>query len=120
MKFVFAILIAVVLAACSEKKSVSYECTMNLIEQQVRLPEEAAPLDRYARYYAADADYIYAVYVKSVDRADPNFDLPVGQRRWVADHLNLPTVLDGGCSIVNVRYNRITLKVDVPVCNGDA
>lgn len=120
MKVLVAILMAVMLAACSEKESVTSDSTMDLIEQQVRLPEEAAPLNEYARYYAADAHYVYAVYVLGAYREGPNFDLPVGQRKWIVDHRELPAVLDGGCSIVNVRYNRATLKIDFAVCNGEA
>lgn len=113
-------MIAILIAACSENAETPYKSTMDTIERQVQLPIGAAPLDEYARYYAADDNEIVAIYISLVDPANPYYDLPRGQRRWLADHRKLPLINDGGCSVVCIRYNPATGKTDIPVCNGDA
>src|SRR3546814_10899191 len=86
----------------------------------LQLPEAAASLDDYARYYANDGNEIVAIYISHVDPTNPYYDVPRGQRRWLADHRDLPLINDGGCSVVSVRYNPVTRTMDTPLCNGEA
>jgi hypothetical protein len=120
MRAVFATLIAALLVGCSEGADAPNNSTMDLIERQVQLPEGAASLDDYARYYAHDGNEIVAIYISRVDPTNPYYDVPRGQRRWLADHRDLPLINDGGCSVVSVRYNPVTRTMDIPLCNGEA
>lgn len=120
MRVLLASLVAIWIVACSEDADAPHDSMMDSIERQVKLPVEAATLDHYARYYAADGNEIVAIYISQVDPSNPYYDLPRGQRRWLADHRNLPAINDGGCSVVSIRYNPATRKADTPLCNGKA
>lgn len=120
MRAILASLIIALIVACSEGADAPNNSAMDLIERQVQLPEGAAPLDGYARYYAIEGNEIVAIYISLVDPTNPYYDLPRGQRRWLADHRNLPVINDGGCSVVSVRYDPVTRKADTPLCNGEA
>lgn len=118
---------------------------MNAIEEQIRLPEEARPLDSYARYYAAGPKgEVTGVYVVPFPDIGPDDmceevaedmttrtvacsrsegsanSLKAGERRWLDNHRNLPVVLDGGCSVVTVEFNPATREVEQVICNGVA
>lgn len=51
---------------------------------------------------------------------DTSHYLKAGQRRWVADRKALPFVADGGCMVVNVRFDLKTRKIEHAFCNGYA
>lgn len=104
------------LAACGAAENPRQAATMDVIEQQVRLPKDALALDRYSRFYtAAKSGEVIGTYV-----AGAHNDLPVGQRRWVKDIYHLPAIDDGGCFIVNVIFDPKTNKVTQAACNGVA
>lgn len=117
---------------------------MEKIEQQVNLPNGAAPLNRYARYYALDRQgQVHGVYliplpndislndgcseitanIELKDAPCPKDssslrNLKADQRRWLASVDSLPSVNDGGCSVVNVVFDRRKGKVKAVFCNG--
>jgi hypothetical protein len=111
------------LAACSgpaerQHRAVSEQSRlMEQIERQVQLSADAHELDDYARYYAIDGTRVVGTYVTYTDS---RHDLPPGQNRWIDDHRNLPVILDGGCSSVNVVYDLGTRSVEKVFCNGVA
>lgn len=89
---------------------------MDRIERQVRLPEGAAPLASYARYYAWQ------------DRGDGyrkviGVYLGVGERtpgrRWVTEN-EFPLILDGGCGMVTLSYDVAAQRIEHVTCNGEA
>ncbi|RZZ88322.1 hypothetical protein [Pseudoxanthomonas winnipegensis] len=83
------------------------------LEQQVRLPKDASPLSDYTRYYTLTADgMLVGVYVKDFDGGDRQAHL-VSKRE-------MPLILDGGCSVINVRYDPDANKVLRVFCNGIA
>ncbi len=89
---------------------------MDQIERQVRLPEGAAPLASYARYYAwQDRDdgfrKVVAVYQNLTGE-------PPG-RNWVAEN-ELPVILDGGCGVISLSYNLAAQRIEHVTCNGEA
>lgn len=43
-----------------------------------------------------------------------------GERRWVERHDDIPSVFDGGCSVVAFRYHVRTTELEAPFCNGRA
>jgi hypothetical protein len=120
MRVVFSGLIAALLVACSRDADAPNDSTMDLIERQVQLPEGTASLDDYARYYAKEGNEIVAIYISHVDPTNPYYDVPRGQRRWLADHRDLPLINDGACAVVSVRYDPVTRTMDTPLCNGEA
>ncbi|MGB5723743.1 MAG: hypothetical protein WBM39_04960 [Parasphingorhabdus sp.] len=96
-------------AAASERKF-----SLDQIEDSLILPEGAYPLDEYARYYASNEEgKIVAIY-STFENED------IGKRFWLDDYRKLPTVLDGGCSVVNIEFDRETQAIDSVFCNGEA
>lgn len=86
---------------------------MDEIERQIQLPPEAKEFERYARYYTFDDGRVIGTYVAS-GGGDPL----IGKRLWVSDKRYLPTLMDGGCVIVNVVYDPIGQKIEHTFCNG--
>lgn len=84
---------------------------MDEIERQVQLPADADELQNYARYYTFDGKRVIATYVASRGN-----DPLKGQRRWRAERL--PTVMDGGCAVVNIIYDPRARKIENTYCNG--
>ena len=145
MKTIALAIAPVLLLACSSPTKSERDVLMDRIERQVKLPEGARPLKDYARYYAnGERGEIEAIYVipfsekvlpgeiceellenfatKQVPCTDLEnpFDLPAGQRRWVKDRQHLPAISDGGCDIVNVRFDPSIGKIMESACNGVA
>ncbi len=91
---------------------------MDQIERRVKLPAEASNLNEYARYYASDGNRVVGTFIELVDPENPYYDLPIGQRRWIENHRDLPAIFDGGCSVVNILFNPATQRVEQAFCNG--
>jgi hypothetical protein len=69
---------------------------MQTIEARIRLPAGAWPIGQYRRYYAfsnKDPDLVEAIYAKG---GRPT-------RMWL-NWDELPIIVDGGCSVIWVRY----------------
>ena len=120
--------------------------TMDRIERLVRLPDGAHPLDAYARFYAdAGEGDVEAVYLIPIDfpggpgetcsevtldlelvEAPCDFtapdwaDVTAGERRWVDGVEQLPMISDGGCSVVEIRFDGVTGQVEQVACHGEA
>lgn len=143
MKSGIIIACSMILIACSTPEDGKEIRIMDQVERIVRLPTGARPIDQYARFYTYGEDgEVVAVYLL------PSSDIPqsaqceeitdemhsqaascpsvpgptgsvaAGERRWVNDRHKLPLVTDGGCSVVNVRFNPATQKVNDVYCNG--
>ncbi len=83
------------------------------LERVVRLPPAAEPIDAYARYYSLGAEDDRAILVGTYVLNAPD---PPG--RYIR---SVPVwVLDGGCSVVNVRFDLATRRVVGAFCNGVA
>ena len=109
--------VALALVGCSDTSGMQNEAVIEHIEQVVKLPEGAGKLEDYARYYAAQGDNIVGVYTYSVGQ---RYDLPTGKKRWLTDSRDLPSIMDGGCSVVEVTYNLATKRVHEIFCHGEA
>jgi hypothetical protein len=126
------------------------ERLMAAIEEQVRLPQDAAPLEHYARHYAFQTDgKVVGVYLHRVAAAPRGDDwgceeiilegneigskpIPCppepdtlqqvsgGERRWFDDPAKLPYISDGGCGMITVIFNPATNRVEHADCNGVA
>ncbi|MCW3846085.1 hypothetical protein OF829_02470 [Sphingomonas sp. LB-2] len=83
---------------------------MDKIEGPGRLPDGAAPLAAYARYYAwADIQKtkVTAVYVRGDTQG----------RRWV-EFDDLPMIFDGGCGVIELVYDVKRGGLDEIYCHG--
>ncbi|BBF68971.1 hypothetical protein [Sphingomonas bisphenolicum] len=96
---------------------------MNNIERMLVMPAEARPWHEYARYYSAEPDgKIVGIFIipDERDRQNEFYNLPAGQRRWVDDYRNLPSINDGGCGVLTVTLYPKSQKREGPFCNGEA
>jgi hypothetical protein len=106
-------LVTSILATCSISGDDRVEL-MDAIEAQVVLPGDARPLAHYARFYfAEDRKFVVGVY-----RLGDQQGHLAGSRTWVADYSFVPTMLDGGCSTVTVRFDRPAGRITLVQCNG--
>lgn len=106
------------LASCNGGADRSHDETIEQIEKQVRLPDDAGPLASYARYYTRDADLVVGIYITFVDPRYRKYDLARGLSRWVDDPRDLPSLPDSGCSAVNVIYDPVARKIEHVACEG--
>lgn len=99
------------LAGCSDSKETEL---ISQMEAGLRLPEGAAPLDHYARYYAIEGAgerrEVRGVLVRRKDAAGVH----------LVKANSLPVRFDGGCGVVNVRYSPAEKKFLLVSCNGGA
>jgi hypothetical protein len=110
----------VLATSCSSPDERHHVVLMDKVEKQVQLPEGSAPIGDYARYYAFDdRQRVVAEYIMIVDTTNHTLDVPAGKRRWVDVGSNLPSIRDGGCSVVTVLFDPKSNKVDA-WCNGVA
>jgi len=87
---------------------------MDEVEDAVRLPQAAQPLESYVRKYTYLGDgTVIGVYVL----ATMGVDKP--GRSWVAQR-DMPVIADGGCSVVTVFYDQKTRRAPTSRCNGKA
>ena len=108
--------IAMLASACSvsppeeREPSSDPQGLIELIEARVVLPKGSRPLREYTRHYAYSPDG--KVVGRFVSGAD--------ETKWLADHRDLPLILDGGCSILTIEFDPATLRFDKVACNGVA
>lgn len=84
------------------------------IESSIELPAEARPLATYARYYAGVTDedgrrLVRAVYVAGG-----------GKVVIVGDETKLPSILDGGCDVIDLKYDVTNHRLVFATCHGYA
>ncbi|GAA3888024.1 hypothetical protein GCM10022276_03920 [Sphingomonas limnosediminicola] len=92
---------------------------MDQIEKKVRMPAGSRPLAEYARYYAFDKrGHVIAVYTTFLEPSYTSLNLPAGHRRCVSDEGKLPSISDGGCGVVEVRFDPTAEEVLGVACNG--
>jgi hypothetical protein len=101
------------LTECSSASEQREAKLMNEIETTIKLPAGAEPLREYSRYYAyGQKGEVLGIYAgKYLDRSDG--------REWVKDPKHLPMIMDGGCGVVNVRFDIRSKKIEA-YCNGEA
>ena len=108
------ILVALLLmAACSSEGERRQATLMNEIEALVKLPNGAAPLQEYSRYYTYGRDdEVIGIYAG-------RYLAKNAERKWVRDSRSLPVIMDGGCGVVNISFDIRSKKAEA-WCNGDA
>jgi hypothetical protein len=89
------------------------------IEKHLIAKHSDIDLNRYARFYVHDNFVsVSAVYLFANPGYEPSQG-EVGHVYWVSTN-ELPDIMDGGCSVINLKYNTITDKLVSVFCNGDA
>jgi len=84
---------------------------LDRLEARITMPEGAAPLASYARYYARHVrGEIVGTYLRIGNE--------VPGRRWVSLE-ELPQVADGGCDVITVIAD-VRGTVRSAACNGEA
>jgi len=83
------------------------------IEASLHLPDGAAPLSSYTRYYAGTIKKGHRILLG-------HFEAGSGKVQIVPSVRDLPVVYDGGCSIVSIRYDVTAGRVLDLFCNGIA
>lgn len=137
------LLLALAPAASPAPGAAGPAALMDEVERMLELPRHSHGFEHYVRYYTIDeAGDVVGRYViprtfhsqpgamceepdgKGVWRkvkCKPIIEWPeggvAGRRYWVADVKALPGICDGGCSVVNVRWNRKSDRVEAD-CNG--
>ena len=88
---------------------------MEQVERVVKLPSGAGPLSHYKRFYAYGNDGdVLGLFLGGDFVSDS-----AAKRQWVEDYKSFPLVSDGGCGVVNLRFNLKTSKSE-SWCNGVA
>jgi hypothetical protein len=143
MTKVLVVALAVVLAGCSSAEERRQQALMDMIEARVQLPAKAWRLEEYGRYYAdagdGTVDGVYLLPSEGLDADDtctwiaadgssrvapcpprPDWEIPADERRWFKDHRELPHINDGGCSEVDVVYDKTKSALLSVTCKGEA
>jgi hypothetical protein len=83
------------------------------IEASLHLPDGAASLSSYTRYYAGTIKNGHRILLG-------HFEAGSGKVQIVRSVRELPVIYDGGCSIVSIRYDVTAERVLDLFCNGVA
>lgn len=107
---------------CSGEQTMREEIAS--LESAVVMPEGTDRLDGYTRFYAVSDDAIEARYLSNtfvsgvIKQREPLE--PLAPNIFLVGPNSLPIVMDGGCSVLSLRYDRRTHEITGPVCNGVA
>ncbi len=101
------------LAACgspsAQARDSEVEAAIAALERDVPLPDATLALDSYDRYYSVSPGRIEAVYLRSQTGAG---------RVHVVERDSAPKPKAGGCSVVNIAFDRASNRFDRVLCNG--
>ena len=109
------LLLAVGTAAFSSSEDHALTLDMiGKIESNIAMPKGARSLDAYARYYTMYAEkgsqILHGVFVLESKQSGVH----------IVERSKMPGVFDGGCLVVNFKYDLATDRVIEVFCNGVA
>ncbi len=84
------------------------------IEASLDMPAKAFPLDTYVRYFAGEVADNRRLVVGEFLHDPENAGVRIVERE------KMPEVLDGGCGVVNLKYDIERKEVLAFFCNGEA
>ncbi|WP_152536462.1 hypothetical protein [Sphingobium sp. C100] len=122
MERLCSLILPLLLAGCSLSVD-EHQDGMNRVENAIVMPAGARPWQEYARYYSVEPDgKIIGIFIipDNRDRQNKFYNLSAGNRRWVGDYRNLPSIVDGGCGVLTVTLDPKSRKREGPFCNGEA
>lgn len=108
----------ILLGGCahSDDPQAEQEALTKKIESRIKLPDGAGQLASYGRNYAfAEDGTVIAAFVAPYGPSDAK----AGKSRWHDSYEDLPMILDGGCSVISVKYYPETEDV-IASCSGSA
>ena len=112
--------IALMTMACAAAPSLQTEIAT--LEASLVMPDGADPLESYARFYTVSGNTIEGEYINSGMLRSVLEDRVVSQRLapnvFLVDQFNMPSIMDGGCSVLTVQYDRRAREHTGPFCNG--
>ncbi len=115
IKTLSALLIA---ASASPDHSKRENMLMNEIEQALVLPAKAQSFSSYSRNYAfSGPDEVTAIYL-TPSAYMASIEAAANERRWYPGAASLPSIDDGGCHEVNIRYQLSTRQFLSVTCNN--
>lgn len=116
---VVAIVGLTVFGAACQQGDVTNKALSSKIEKQLVAKHSDIDLQRFARFYAHENSVsVSAVYLFANSGYEP-MEGEAGKVYWVSSK-DMPEVMDGGCSVINLSYNKITDTLVSVFCNGDA
>lgn len=144
MKSVCVTLAALSLTSCLSPEDRAREKLLDGIEQAIRLPAGAKPLDSYARYYAPSSpDEVTGILIlpgldelapgvgceelgENATSAPCSFEWPkssavgAGNRVWLSDYTKLPMPMrdTGNCGLISVVYQSSQRRFVEVACFG--
>lgn len=115
MRVVSILIVALAFSSCARPEDRRRAALMQQVDRTVRLPSGSGILNSYKRYYTyGDNGDVLGMFVSR------DFDRDAaGERQWVENYKRFPIISDGGCGVVNVRFNVKTSKSET-WCNGVA
>lgn len=103
---------------CSNSEVADSEIA-KVIELRLLKTHRDIELERFARFYShVDSNHVEATFLF----ANAGYQPIVGQAghaHWVSPD-QVPRVMDGGCSVINIRYHVPSKTIVSMFCNGDA
>lgn len=136
MRSVFAIASLITLAGCAQSEKSDQAALMDEIENSIRLPSGARPLDGYARYYTGYEGSVHGAYTTKIEAPRPSdygceefqlngrtkavpcpaiADARHGERRWVKFD-DYPAVAGENCSAIQLAFDLRTRKITYLEC----
>lgn len=114
-----AILGLIVFGSACQQNDDANQALSSKIEKQLIAEHSDIDLRRFARFYAhGNLGSVSAVYLFANPDYDP-MEGEAGKVYWVSTE-EMPEVMDGGCSVINLAYNIITDTLISVSCNGEA
>ena len=107
MRLQLLFIVSLATLGCSNKTD---EAIIRTAETQLVLPQKAAPLTEYHRYYAITGETAKGIFIWS--------EFGRGDFTFVATEDDLPFVADGGCGVIQVRFSLTKKSWDSPFCHG--
>lgn len=84
------------------------------VEASLKMPPNAFPLNTYVRYFAGEVADDRRLIVGTFLHDPENAGIRIVERE------KIPEVLDGGCDVVNLKYDIERKEVLALFCNGEA
>lgn len=104
------VLLVASLLACSSDYDENGINLIKEIESDISLPKKINGLEKYHRYCFNEQKELNCVYILEETE----------NITFVKSYKDLPEIMDGGCDVINLKYDKISKNVEYFFCNGDA
>ena len=95
------------------------------IEAQIEMPPGAASIEEYARFCSSSGSHVIkGEYVSqglaAIVLENSGVRRRIGTAIYIVDEDNMPSLMDGGCSVLTLSYDTSDGILTGPACNGIA